>query len=274
VGKSTLLNFLVQSKIAAVSPKPQTTRGMVRGLIQSEQGQAVLLDTPGFQKQKDQMGQWMSQQIQEAIDSADLIWWMMKPNGAQPFDAHILDWVKRAHKPTFLLINQIDTVKKEKIIPVIDRLKDYCAFNEIVPISAQTGVNLDRLLACLFQYLPEHPPYFDQEILSPENERDIAAELIREQLYHFTHQELPYATTIRLESFQEGKPVEIEATVLVERESQKGIVIGQNGKTIHQMRRHAEKALQLFLQRPVRLELRVKVMRDWKEKLTPTRKKR
>jgi GTP-binding protein Era len=255
----------VGQKIAAVSPKPQTTRTPIRGIVQDERGQALILDTPGFLNDTRPLERWMRQQIDASLKEADLVLWMVEATGVQQKDFQIRDILQTLAKPALLLINKMDTINKVRAIPLIGELQQWYPFLEIIPMSVKTKDNIDCLKTCLFQHLPEHAPYFDTEILSTQSEREIVAELIREKMYLFTEEEIPYATSVEIELFQE-EPLRIEATILVERESQKAIIIGENGRKIHLITQAAQKDISDFLGKPLELKLWVKVVKDWKKR--------
>lgn len=267
VGKSTLLNYLVGEKIAGVSPKPQTTRGVIRGIVTRPEGQIVYLDTPGVHKPQDRLGSWMARQVNESLEGADLLYFLVLPGKIDPHDLRVLEMLKKESRPVFLLINQVDRYPKPEVLPVIDYYSKAYAFKEIIPISALKGVQADLLLEKTFEYLPEGPLLFPEDQISDQNERQIAAEIIREKVYHTTREEIPYGTAVIIEAFEEREDgmAEIHATFIVERDSQKAIIIGKNGEKLKEIGQKARLELERFLAKKVFLQLWVKVMPGWKK---------
>jgi len=266
VGKSTLMNFLVGEKLAGVSSKPQTTRGTVHGILTREQGQAVYLDTPGFHKPKDSLGEWMVHEVEKSLEGADLVYWLVLPGEIKPIEEKILGLLKKVKVPVILVINQVDRYPKEKILTLLDYFSKAYDFVEMIPISAKTGLQVDILLDKTFEHLPEGERLFPEDQLSDQTERYLVGELIREKLYHLTHEEVPYGTAVLVEEFNEREDgiIEIHATFVVEKDSQKAIVIGKNGEMIKEMGTMARADLENFLQRKVFLKLWVKTLTNWK----------
>lgn len=265
VGKSTLLNHLVGEKLAGVSPKPQTTRGIVRGILSKPEGQIVFLDTPGMHKPKNNLGEWMVNQVERSFEGADLIYWMVLPGKIDPMDERILEMLKAKGLPVFLLVSQVDRYPKPDILPVIDHYSRAHAFTEIIPISSVKGTQLELLVAKTFEHLPEGEPLFPEDQISDQNERDIVSEIIREQVYHKTRQEIPYGTAVLIDAFtdREDGLTEIHATLVVERQSQKAIIIGKQGQMLKEIGQAARLAIERFLGRKVFLKLWVKVVEGW-----------
>lgn len=266
VGKSTLLNQLVGEKLAGVSARPQTTREIIRGILSEPEGQAVFLDTPGLHKPTDAIGSWMVNEVEKTLTDVDLLYFMVRPKPAQPFERKIVEMIKESGVPCFLLVNQVDRFKKQDILPVLDEYQNLHNFAEFIPISALTGLQVNIVVEKTFEYLPECPPLFPEDQISDQNERFIAAELIREKLYHFTHEEVPYSTLVFIDRFEERneKLIDIEATIIVERDSQKAIVIGKKGQNLKDIGQAAREDLEKFLGRKVFLQLWAKTMPDWK----------
>lgn len=266
VGKSTLLNALVGEKLAGISPKPQTTRNQIRGIHTEPRGQMIFLDTPGLHDPRDPLGQFMVEEVQRSLEGADLLCWMVLPEPPVPFEEKILKLVKSASMPALLLINQTDLFAKEAILPVIDHYQKAHSFCEIIPISAKTGDQLPLLKTKLFEHLPEGPAYFPEDQISDHDERFRTTEIIREKLFRATSQEIPYATAVEIESYDESDPkiIRIRATIAVERDSQKKIIIGAGGQMIKSVGTEARKELEHLLNNKVFLELWVKVIPDWK----------
>jgi len=277
VGKSTLLNRLVGEHLSGVSKKPQTTRGVIRGILSTKEGQAVFLDTPGFHDPHDSLGEWMRGQIHQALGSSDLIYWMVFPDLPRPEDEELAQELRKSKVPIFLLINQVDRVAKPRILPVIDTYRKFSFVQEIIPLSALEGDNVPILIRKSFQTLPENPPYFPEDLLTDQNERTIVSEIIREKVFRFTGEEIPYSSAVEIEDFKErvgagpprpGRgnlpPTYIHATIVVEKDSQKKILIGKGGAKIKQIGEAARRDLEAFLGKKVFLELWVKTLKNWK----------
>ena len=267
VGKSTLLNRLVGETLSAVSRKPQTTRGVIRGILSTKEGQAIFLDTPGLHNPRDPLGTWMRSEIEQSIQDADLIYWMVFPELPQPEDEELTSKLKETKKPLFLLINQVDRVPKPKILPVIDTYQKIYPFREIIPLSALEGTNVPVLVRKTFEALPQNPPYFPEELLTDQSERTIVAEMIREKIFRFTGEEIPYSSAVEIEEFKERseKLVAIKAAIVVEKDSQKAILIGKGGAKIKQIGQEARVEIERFLDKKVFLELWVKTLKNWKK---------
>ena len=266
-GKSTLLNHLVGEKISIVTDKPQTTRHIIRGIVTRPEGQMVLLDTPGVHKPIHRMNSLMMKSVREAMSDVDVIALMV--DASQPFgkgDQFVLDLVAPLKVLRVLILNKIDRIRKPEILPLIDHYARLGKFEEIVPISALKGDNVEALVKALFKLLPTNPPFYPEDQLSDRQERSIAAEIIREKLIDRTEDELPYSTAVSLDRFEESETLcRIFATVHVERESQKGIVIGKGGLLLKEVGTAAREDLEKFLGRKVYLEIRVKVSAGWRD---------
>ncbi len=272
VGKSTLLNRLVGQKLAIVSPKPQTTRGRILGVINRPDAQVALLDTPGLHTAKGGLNARMVQQALQTLADADVAAFLIEA-GSPAIDAatrKALDQVKAARKPTLLVINKVDAVPRPKLLPLIDRWKDLHPWTEVYPLSALTGENVDGFLEAVVRYLPEGPPLFPPEQWTDRQETDLCAELIREQLLRQTGQEVPYSTAVVIEQFDESERavgpsglVRIAATVLVERDSQKAIVIGKGGTRLKEIGTAARREIERLLGAKVFLQLHVRVEPGW-----------
>ena len=267
VGKSTLLNRLVGEHLSGVSKKPQTTRGVIRGILSTKDGQAIFLDTPGFHDPHDSLGEWMRGQIRQALESSDLIYWMVFPSPPRKEDEELTQELQKSKVPIFLLINQIDRVPKPRILPVIDTYRKFPFLREIIPLSALEGDNVPILVRKSFQTLPENPPYFPEDLLTDQNERTIVLEIIREKVFRFTGEEIPYSSAVEIEDFKERseKLTAIQATIVVEKDSQKKILIGKGGDKIKQIGQAARKDIEAFLGKKVFLDLWVKTLKNWKK---------
>ncbi|MBI4395351.1 MAG: GTPase Era [Candidatus Omnitrophica bacterium] len=274
VGKSTLLNRLVGSKLAAVSRKPQTTRQIIRGILTESRGQIIFLDTPGLHKPKDSLGCFMVREATKTFLGADLLYWITEPRRPNQEDAEFLAEMKKqsspargeGNKPIFCLINKIDSVSKPEILPVIDQYQKLFPFTEIIPISALQGDQLDLLLEKTFAHLPEHEPYFPSDITSDQTERFIAGEMVREKIFRFTGEEIPYVTAVQIDEFKEEEAIiRIHAVIFTEKESQKAILIGRGGEKMKQIGKAAREDLERFFGKKVFLELWVKTLKNWKK---------
>jgi GTP-binding protein Era len=266
-GKSTLLNALVGEHIAAVSAKPQTTRTRIKGIVTRAEGQIVFVDTPGIHKPGYALNRRMMGLVADALQSVDVV--LLMRDASDHFgsgDRFTLDLIKEAAKPTFLLLNKIDLLKDKKaLLPLIERYAAEYAFTEIIPLSARTGVNRDLLVRKLLDSLPEGERLFDEEVFTDEIERNIVAELVREKILERTNQELPFATAVKTELWDEtGDATEIHCVIYVERDSQKPIIIGRGGQMLKEIGTRARRDIEKLLGRHVRLNLFVRVQEEWR----------
>ena len=266
-GKSTLLNALVGEKVAIVSSHPQTTRNRILGIVNRPEAQIVISDTPGLHKPDSLLGRQMLEEIEQALDGIHVL--LLIVDATRRFstgDQRALDRVERFKGPRILLLNKIDRVRKDALLPTIESYSKKLDFAEIIPISALTGDGVELLLKTLVKYLPEGPPYFPEDQYTDQPERFLAAEIIREKLLQHTKQELPQAVAVLLDKFEEAeKLTRILATIYVDREGQKGIVIGRAGATLKLIGTEARLELEALLGRKVFLELFVKVRPDWRD---------
>ena len=271
VGKSTLINRFIGSKLAAVSKKPQTTRQVIRGIATEDRGQIVFLDTPGFHEPKDHLGRFMMREASKTFFDADLVYWLVEPEIPKTQDLALLERFKKhipkeKPKPVFCLVNKIDSISKLQILPVMDAYQKQFSFSEMIPISALNGDQIDVLLEKTFSYLPKHEPYFPSDLTSDQTERFIASELIREKIYRYTGEEIPYATVVQIDEFKEEETiVRISAVIYTEKESQKAILIGAKGQKMKQIGQAARKDLEIFCGKKVFLELWAKTLKNWKK---------
>jgi GTP-binding protein Era len=267
VGKSTLVNRLVGQKVAIVSDKPQTTRNRILAVVNRPGGQVVLFDTPGIHKPMHRMNQRMVDAAVKSLGQVDLAVWVIdvtEPYG--PGDRHVREALAKSGRPVILAINKIDRVPKPKILSVIEQYRRLLDFAEVVPISARDGFNVDRLAALLLAHLPEGERLYPEDFLTDLPERFFVAEMIREQILRLTREEIPYSTGVVIDAFKEEEGlVRIEASVLVERESQKGIVIGKGGAMLKSVGTSARRQIEEFLGTKVFLGLFVKVRERWRE---------
>ncbi|MFQ5817126.1 MAG: GTPase Era [Terriglobia bacterium] len=266
-GKSTLLNALVGTKLAAVSPKPQTTRARIQGVLTRENAQFVFVDTPGIHRPTSRLHQQMMAAVTEAISGVDLILLVVdasKPRGKE--DRLAVETVRRWGLKSFLALNKVDLIAKERLLPLIDAYRQEHEFAECIPISALRRDNVDRLECALLEHLPEGPRYFPEDYLTDQPERFWAAEIIREKIFSKTQQEVPYATVVLVDKFEElDRLVRIQATIVVAREGQKAILIGAQGQQLKTIGRLARKELEFLLGQKIYLELYVKHQPRWQD---------
>ena len=274
VGKSTLLNKLVGEKLAGTSAKPQTTRDVIRGIltvpdgaaVQSPyRGQIIFLDTPGVHQPKDALGEGMVRDVHQSLADAELLYWMAYPKAMGATERAILKWVQELSIPVFLLINQIDRFPKDDLLLALDSFQKEYAFKEFIPISAKTGENVKVLVQQTLAYLPQGEFIYPEDQISDQNVRFHVQEMIREKLYHFLGEELPYDGAVRIDDFKEEEKItRIHATIVIERDSQKAIVIGKGGEKIKQIGTAARLDIEKFLGKKVFLELWCKPIPGWK----------
>jgi GTP-binding protein Era len=269
VGKSTLLNVLVGEKVAIVSSKPQTTRSRITGIKTTEDAQLIFVDTPGLVRPRTALNRHMMQIVREAYQHVDVLILVTDASGTDQLanDAFILQQLKEVKTPIFLVINKIDLIDHRQILPLIESYQQHFPFVEYVPVSALKTVNVDALLRTIIRYLPEGPRYFPTDQLTDQPERFLIAELIREQIFTQTEQEIPYQTAVMVEEMEETDSgiLRVEATIYVERDSQKGIVIGKRGSRLKQIGQAARHEIERRLNTRVYLALWVKVRKDWSE---------
>jgi GTP-binding protein Era len=268
-GKSTLMNRLLEEKVAIVSDKPQTTRQRMVGILTGERGQMVFFDTPGIHRPLHRLNRQMVRHALDALNDADvrcLLVDVSEPFGAG--DAYMLDLLARSGEPRILVLNKIDRVKKPALLPMIERYARSGLFREIVPICATSGDGCDRLLASLWEALPEGAPLYDPELLTTHPERFLVAERIREKVLALTHEELPFASAVAIDQWEDGEAgglLRLYASILVERPGQKKILVGRDGHMIKAIGTAARKDLEEFLGRRVYLDLQVKLEPGWRE---------
>lgn len=275
VGKSTFLNRVVGQKIAIMSDKPQTTRNKIQGVYTDEDAQIIFIDTPGVHKPKHKLGDFMMKVALNALREVDLILFMV--NAEEGFgrgEAFIMERLKEVDTPVFLVINKIDRVHPDELLPLIDQYKDLHPFAEIVPISALEGNNVERLLEQIKERLPEGPQYYPPDQVTDHPEQFIIAELIREKVLHLTREEVPHSIAVvveRIERREETGTVYVGAVIVVERDSQKGIIIGKQGRMLKEIGQRARADIEALLGSKVFLELWVKVQKDWRNRLSQLR---
>lgn len=269
VGKSTLMNRLIGQKIAITSNKPQTTRNKIKTVYTDERGQIVFVDTPGIHKAKNKLDNYMVNVAQKTLSEVDVILWLVEPTdyvGAG--EQHIVTQLKQTKTPVILVINKIDTVQKEEVFGFIGAYKDLLEYAAIVPVSARTGDNTDELLNVIYQYLPYGPMYYDEDTLTDQPMRQIVAELIREKALHALDAEVPHGIAVSVERMKEradGSVVDIDATIICERESHKGIIIGKQGAMLKKIGTNARYEIEKMMEQQINLKLWVKVRKDWRD---------
>ncbi len=275
VGKSTFLNRVIGQKIAIMSDKPQTTRNKVQGVLTMESAQMIFIDTPGIHKPKHKLGDFMMKTATNTLKEVDLVLFMINAEeGFGAGDEFIIEKLKEVKTPIFLVINKIDRIHPDKLMELINQYKDFLDFAEIVPISALEGNNVDRLLEQIQKMLPEGPQYYPADQVTDHPERFIVAELIREKVLHLTREEIPHSIAVVIDkiSKREGKEmIDVLATIVVERDSQKGIVIGRGGALLKEVGKRSRQDIEHLLGSKVFLELWVKVQKDWRNKASSLR---
>ncbi|WP_020062252.1 GTPase Era [Bacillus sp. 123MFChir2] len=274
VGKSTFLNRIIGQKIAIMSDKPQTTRNKIQGVYTENDAQVVFIDTPGIHKPKHKLGDFMVKMAQTTIKEVDIVLFMV--NAEEGFgrgEEFIIEKLQETKQPVFLVINKIDQVHPEELLGLIDKYRTLYNFAEIVPISALQGNNIDALIGAIKKYLPEGPQYYPENQVTDHPERFIIAELIREKVLHLTREEVPHSVAVVIDAIQkrEGGAIYVNATIIVERSSQKGIVIGKQGKMLKEIGKRARLDVESLLGSRVFLELWVKVQKDWRNKMSQLR---
>lgn len=267
VGKSTLMNCLIGQKIAITSSKPQTTRNRIQTVYTSEEGQIVFVDTPGIHKAKNRLGDYMVNVAQKTLKDVDVILWLVEPsNFIGAGERHIIEQLQKIHLPVILVINKIDTVKKEELLGFIDTYRKEMDFAEIVPVSALKRDNTQELIKCIMQYLPYGPAFYDEDTVTDQPQRQIVAELIREKALRCLEEEIPHGIAVTIEKMKwRGRIVDIEATIICERESHKGIIIGKQGSMLKKIGTSARKDIEELLESKANLQLWVKVKKDWRD---------
>lgn len=267
VGKSTLMNQIIGQKIAITSNKPQTTRNRIQTVYTSEEGQIVFLDTPGIHKAKNKLGNYMVGVAERTVNDVDVVLWLVEPTtfiGAG--EKHIIEVLKKCSTPVILVINKTDTVKREEVLLFIDTYRKEMDFEEIVPVSALKGDNTDELVSCIMKYLPYGPAFYDEDTITDQPERQIVAELIREKALRSLDEEIPHGIAVSIESMKYRKKiVDIEATIVCERDSHKGIIIGKGGSMLKKIGSQARRDIEEMLECKANLQLWVKVKKDWRD---------
>lgn len=269
VGKSTLMNQIIGQKIAITSKKPQTTRNKIQTVYTCDEGQIVFLDTPGIHKAKNKLGEYMVNVAEKTLKEVDLIMWLVEPDtfiGAG--EQHIAEQLKDIGVPVILVINKTDTVKQDEVLKFIDAYRKIFDFDEIIPASALRGNNVDTVVEQIFKYLPQGPMYYDEDTVTDQPMRQIVAELIREKALHALDEEIPHGIAVTIEKMKKRhhKDIyDIEATIICERDSHKGIIIGKKGSMLKKIGTNARYEIEQQLDMKVNLQLWVKVRKDWRD---------
>ncbi|MFD1358232.1 GTPase Era [Fictibacillus halophilus] len=270
VGKSTLLNQVIGQKIAIMSDKPQTTRNKIQAVYTTEEAQVIFIDTPGIHKPKHKLGDFMTKTAQQTLNEVDLILFVINAEeGYGRGDQFIIDRLQHVQNPVFLVVNKIDKVHPDDLLPLIDMYRNKVDVAEVVPISALKGNNVDTLLNQIVSYMEEGPQFYPEDQVTDHPERFITAELIREKVLHLTREEIPHSVAVVIEEMkvrEEKNVVFVNATIIVERSSQKGIIIGKQGKMLKEVGKRARADIETLLGSRVFLELYVKVQTDWRNR--------
>lgn len=273
VGKSTLMNKMIGQKIAITSNKPQTTRNRIQTVFTDERGQIVFVDTPGIHKAKNKLGEYMVGTAVKAIGDVDVVCWLVEPTTfIGENEQHIIKRLKAVKSPIILVINKIDTIQKEEILPVIEKYRKEIDFVEIVPVSAKSGKNVDELIDTIFKYLSYGPMFYDEDTITDQPERQIVAELIREKALYVLNEEIPHGIAVVIDRMKTRKSkqskkiiTDIEATIICERDSHKGIIIGKGGQMLKRIGSDARYEIERHLDTKVNLQLWVKVKKEWRD---------
>lgn len=273
VGKSTIMNYLVGSKITIVSPRAQTTRKRVLGVLTRDDAQVAFLDSPGFHEPEHLLGRYMLESVKAVADDADVLLVVVDARTAiTPEDTRVFGWVKRMQRPAILVINKVDCIKKPRLLPLMEECAELGIFSEHVPISALKGDQMDILLKCIIEHLPIGPKLYEVEQQTDQTIDQRVSELVREQIFHATHEEVPHSIAVHIdEMITDSEPIEIRAAIYVERPSQKAIIIGRGGQMIKVIREKARRGITRVLNKKVHLELWVKVKPNWRSDMNVLR---
>lgn len=269
VGKSTLMNNIIGQKIAITSNKPQTTRNRIQTVYTDDKGQIIFLDTPGIHKAKNKLGEYMVNVAERTLKDVDVILWLVEPsNFIGGGERHIIEKLKNINTPVFLIINKVDTVKREEILEYIDTYRKVYDFAEIIPVSAIKGDNVDTVIEMIFKYLPYGPSYYDEDTVTDQPVRQIASELIREKALKCLDEEIPHGIAVAIDRMnfrKSGDIVDIDATIVCEKESHKGIIIGKGGAMLKKIGSAARYEIEKLVETQVNLKLWVKVKKEWRD---------
>ncbi len=269
VGKSTLMNQLIGQKIAITSKKPQTTRNRIQTVYTDQRGQIVFLDTPGIHKAKNRLGEYMVQVVNRTLREVDVILWLVEPSTyIGPGDKRIGEQLESVDVPVFLVINKVDTIKREEVLRIIDAYRKLLDLEEIIPVSALKGQNTQDVVDTIYRYLPDGPLFYDEDTVTDQPVRQIVAEVIREKSLHALDEEIPHGIAVVIDTMKERKGkelVDIEATIVCEKDSHKGIIIGKQGAMLKKIGSNARFEIERMLEQKVNLKLWVKVQKNWRD---------
>ena len=269
VGKSTLMNHLIGQKIAITSNKPQTTRNRIQTVYTSKKGQIVFLDTPGIHKAKNKLGEYMVNVAEQTLKEVDVVLWLVEPTSfIGKGELHIAEQLKKANVPVILIMNKIDTVAKEKLPEYMENYRKIYDFEEIIPVCALRGVNMEKVISAIFRFLPYGPKFYDDETITDQPQRQIVAEMIREKALRCLDEEIPHGIAVAIDRMKErsdGKMIDIDATIICEKDSHKGIIIGKGGAMLRRIGSQARMEIEKMMEIKVNLQLWVKVKKDWRD---------
>ena len=269
VGKSTLMNHLIGQKIAITSNKPQTTRNRIQTVYTSKKGQIVFLDTPGIHKAKNKLGEYMVNVAEQTLKEVDVVLWLVEPTSfIGKGELHIAEQLKKANVPVILIMNKIDMVAKEKLPEYMENYRKIYDFEEIIPVCALRGVNMEKVISAIFRFLPYGPKFYDDETITDQPQRQIVAEMIREKALRCLDEEIPHGIAVAIDRMTErsdGKMIDIDATIICEKDSHKGIIIGKGGAMLRRIGSQARMEIEKMMEIKVNLQLWVKVKKDWRD---------
>ena len=269
VGKSTLMNHLIGQKIAITSNNPQTTRNRIQTVYTSKKGQIVFLDTPGIHKAKNKLGEYMVNVAEQTLKEVDVVLWLVEPTSfIGKGELHIAEQLKKANVPVILIMNKIDMVAKEKLPEYMENYRKIYDFEEIIPVCALRGVNMEKVISAIFRFLPYGPKFYDDETITDQPQRQIVAEMIREKALRCLDEEIPHGIAVAIDRMKErpdGTMIDIDATIICEKDSHKGIIIGKGGAMLRRIGSQARMEIEKMMEMKVNLQLWVKVKKDWRD---------
>ena len=269
VGKSTLMNHLIGQKIAITSNKPQTTRNRIQTVYTSKKGQIVFLDTPGIHKAKNKLGEYMVNVAEQTLKEVDVVLWLVEPTDfIGKGELHIAEQLKKANVPVILIMNKIDMVAKDKLPGFMENYRKIYDFEEIIPVCALRGVNMEKVISTIFRFLPYGPKFYDDETITDQPQRQIVAEMIREKALRCLDEEIPHGIAVAIDRMKErpdGSVIDIDATIICEKDSHKGIIIGKGGSMLRKIGSQARMEIEKMMEMKVNLQLWVKVKKDWRD---------
>ena len=269
VGKSTLMNHLIGQKIAITSNKPQTTRNRIQTVYTSKKGQIVFLDTPGIHKAKNKLGEYMVNVAEQTLKEVDVVLWLVEPTDfIGKGELHIAEQLKKANVPVILIMNKIDMVAKDKLPGFMENYRKIYDFEEIIPVCALRGVNMEKVISAIFRFLPYGPKFYDDETITDQPQRQIVAEMIREKALRCLDEEIPHGIAVAIDRMKErpdGSVIDIDATIICEKDSHKGIIIGKGGSMLRRIGSQARMEIEKMMEMKVNLQLWVKVKKEWRD---------